>query len=172
MTCLMNLLPWRPRLRRRRCYLWGGSLLFGLIIQGGLVVHEIAQQKTRAALLESQNRQWQTQRQTQDDIHLQPPLGETDTLQAFAPNQTISRAQQALQGVFASLLAESGWLRALNWQPYLITLEGTTQSLNDLQAITRRLTALPAVRQVTTGTVLDAGDNGLDFTFLVAYGGA
>jgi len=172
MTPLINLLPWRRRRGRRRRYLWGGGLLIGLILQGGLLSREITQQKTYIGLLESQSRSLHARQQTLSDRLLQQHPREDDSLVAESLSSAIREAQVAVQSVLAALRPESCWLRALSWQPYRITLEGTTQSVHDLQDIERLLTALPDVRQVKAGTVLEADDGGFNFTFWVEYGGA
>jgi len=169
MTLAVNLLPWRhsTRRRRQRCRISVIVSVITLLISGfsggGLLLQQqIAVLQKQGSELENQHRQLQGILYQQQE---EPQQGEQQ-YRGREQQRRVSRWEDILTKL-ASKLPENSWLRTLCWQSNMLTLEGYTSEIEDLEKIETLLKQLPGVFHIKAGPVSYQGEQGLAYTFIM-----
>lgn len=177
MVTSVNLLPWRLSGRRQRLRLRVGVMVSVLILLvslfwggGRLLSQKMAVLQKQGNELESQHRalqlilQHQQPLQPRGDALYQSDGGE------IAQQYRVSRWGKILYEV-ASKLPENSWLRSLSWQSGVLTLEGFTPEIEELEGIETGLKQLPGAFHVKAGTVSYQANQGLAYRFILVETG-
>lgn len=173
MIPLINLLPWRALQRRRRLR-WRLSIMLSVIvlflIGFGWGWRQLSQeiivlQNQCDALKSQQNRLQNQQREQQQDA----PQAQGQVTEKNRRYQ-VSRWGEVLTSL-ARKMPEYSWLRSINWQGGMLTIEGHALEMGDLDKIEVLLRQLPGPFRVTAGPVSYQVATGLTYTFILEENG-
>lgn len=169
MALSVNLLPWRPSVRQRRkhCRISAIVSVITFLISGfsggGLLLQQqIAVLQKQRSMLENQHRKLQAVLYQQQG---EPQQGEQQYREQEQQHR-VSRWEDILTKL-ASKLPENSWLRTVGWQSSILTLEGYTSEIEDLEKIEMLLKQLPGVFHIKAGPVSYQGEQGLAYTFIM-----
>jgi len=165
----VNLLPWRylVRRRRQRCRITiivsVAALLISAFGGGWSLLHQ------QVEVLQKQGSELENQhRKLQEVFYQQQGRPRQDGRQYRGREQPhpVSRWEGILTKL-ASHLPENSWLRAVGWQSSMLTLEGYTSEIDDLEKIEILLKQLPGIFNIKAGPVSYQGEQGLAYTFIM-----
>jgi len=169
MTLSVNLLPWRHsvRQRRQRCRISAIVSVIALLISsfsGGwlFLQQQIAVLQKQGSVLENQHRKLQQVLYQQQG----KPLQGEQQYRGREQQHRVSRWEGILTKL-ANKLPENSWLRTVGWQSSMLTLEGYTSEIEDLEKIETLLKQLPGVFHIKAGPVNYQGEQGLAYTFIM-----
>ncbi len=173
MTPSVNLLPWRHsvRQRRQRCRISAIVSVIALLISGFsgggvLLQRQIAVVQKQGGVLENQHRK------LQEILYQQQgePLQGEQQYRGREQQHRVLRWETILTDL-ANKLPENSWLRSVGWQSSMLTLEGYTSEIEDLEKIETLLKQLPGVFHIKAGPVSYQGEQGLAYTFIMEEAG-
>lgn len=177
MTGLINLLPWRLSGRRRRLRFRVGAVVSVILLlisffwgRGTLLSQNMVLLQKQGGELESQHHRLQEillyhQGEQQRGVR-QHQVGGSEKERQYQ----VSRWGDILFAI-ASKLPENSWLRSVSWQSNILTLEGSTPEVGDLERIETALKQLPDAFNVKAGPVSSQADQGLTYSFILAETG-
>lgn len=169
MTLSVNLLPWRHlvRQRRQRCRISiivsVVALLISVFWGGWSLLHQ------QMEVLQKQGSELENQHSKLQEVFYQQqgkPLQDGRPYRGREQQHRVLRWEEILTKL-ASKLPENSWLRTVGWQSSMLTLEGYTSEIDDLEKIEILLKQLPGVFNIKAGPVSYQGEQGLAYTFIM-----
>ncbi|MBS0848269.1 PilN domain-containing protein [Citrobacter sp. JGM124] len=179
MTPLINLLPWRALQRQRRLYFRIGTTIFVTLLLGcsfwttwAWFSQEVIALQGQGDVLKEQLRKLQETLPHQQGWQLGDDQRSPGGIVDRERQHHVSRWGDILAAL-ASQLPESSWLSTVTWQESIMTLEGYTVDMADLERINLSLKQLPGHFHVRAGPVSHHASFGLSYSFTLAdHGGA
>lgn len=178
MTLTVNLLPWRrsDRQRRQCCRIGIMVSVIALLVSsfwGGWVLRHqsLMTLQEQGSELEHQHHKLQEKFQQQKI----QPQGEQQYRSPEVEKERQHRVSRwgYILTKLASKFPENSWLQSIGWQSNILTLEGYTSEIGDLEKIEVVLKQLPGAFHIKAGPVSYQAAQELTYTFfLEEMGGA
>jgi len=171
MTLTVNLLPWRrsDRQRRQRCRIGIMVSVITLLVSSFWGGWELRRQSLMAlqkqgSELEHQHHKLQEKLQQQ-----MQPQGEQQYRRPGMEKERQHRVSRwgYILTKLTSKLPENSWLRSISWQSDILTLEGYTSEIGDLEKIEVVLKQLPGAFHMKAGPVSYQAAQELTYTFFL-----